>query len=94
LRRKVINDFAALPDVISTGQDIRARGEKIFSDSRRDAESRRRIFTIDDAEVYFALGENIREPVVNDLTAGRAYDVANEQDFQIGTFPPAEATSS
>jgi hypothetical protein len=78
LRREILDDFFPLPDVVSAGEDISARGEKILGDSRGDAEAGGRVFTIDDAEVYFALRENIREPVVNDFAAWRAYDVSNE----------------
>jgi hypothetical protein len=64
--------------VVSAGEDVGARGEKILRDSRRNAEAGRRVFAIDDAEIYAALREDVSEPVVNDLAAGRAYDVANE----------------
>jgi len=64
--------------VVAAGQDVRARGEKILRDTRSDAEAGRGVFAIDDAKINFALRENVREPVVNDLAAGRAYDVANK----------------
>ena len=41
--------------------------------------------------VFIALREDVREPVVNDLAAGRANDVANEWDFQGRTFPKETA---
>jgi hypothetical protein len=64
--------------VVSAGQHIGARGEKILRDSWRYAEAGSGVFAIDDAKINFALRENVREPVVNDLAAGRAYDVANK----------------
>jgi hypothetical protein len=64
--------------VISAGQDIGACGEQILRDSWRHAEAGRGVFAIDDAKLDSALREDVREPVVNDLAAGRAYDVANE----------------
>ena len=78
MRRKIVNDFPPLPNVISAGEDIGARGEQILGDARRDAEAGRGIFTIDDAQINFALREDVREPVVNDLAAGRANDVTDE----------------
>ncbi len=72
--------------MVSAGEDVGACREKILGDPRRDAEAGRGVFAIDDAEIYFTLREDIREPVVNDLAAGRAYDIANKQDFQIRTF--------
>lgn len=64
--------------MVSAGEDVGTRREEILGDSRRDAEAGRGVFTIDDADVDFALGEDVREPVVNDLAAGRTYDVANK----------------
>jgi len=64
--------------VVSAREDVRARGEKILRDTWSDAEAGRGVFTIDDAKLDFALREDVREPVVNDLAAGRAYDVANK----------------
>jgi hypothetical protein len=64
--------------VIAAGDDFDPAGKKILGDARRDAETGGGVFAVGDAEVYFALRENVREPVVNDLAAGRAYDVANE----------------
>jgi len=78
LRGKVLDDFPSLPDVVPAGQDIGPGGEKILRDPRRDAEAWRGVFAIDDAEIDLALREDIREPVVNDLAAGRADDVADE----------------
>ena len=54
------------------------RGEQVLRDSRRDAEAGRGVFAIGDAEIDLALREDVREPVVNDLAAGRADDVADE----------------
>jgi hypothetical protein len=78
LRWKILNDFPPLPNVVSAGENVRAGGKKLLGDPGRDAKSGRGILAIDDAEVYFALLEDVREPVVNDLAAGRTYDVTNE----------------
>jgi len=73
--------------VIAAGDYFDPAGKKVFGDTRRDAKTGSRVFAVGDAEVDFALRENVCEPVVNDLAARRAYDVANEKDFQTRTFP-------
>jgi hypothetical protein len=72
--------------MVSTSEDVGARGEKLLRDPRRDAESGRGVLAIDDAEIDLALCKDVRQPFVNDLAAGRADNVANEKDFQSGTF--------
>jgi hypothetical protein len=64
--------------VIAAGDHLDPARKKILGDARRDAETRGGVFAIRDAQVNFALRETVREPVVNDLAAGRAYNVANE----------------
>ena len=64
--------------MVSAGENVGADGEKFLGDPGRDAKPGRGVLAIDYAEVYFALFENVREPVVNDLAAGRAYNVTNE----------------
>ncbi len=64
--------------MIAAGDHFDAAGEQILGNARRDAEARGGIFAVGDAEIDLALGEDVREPVVNDLAAGRTYDVADE----------------
>ncbi len=64
--------------MVSAGEYVGTGGKKLLGDPGRDAKSGRGVLTIDYAEVYFALLEDVREPVVNDFAAGRAYDVTNE----------------
>jgi hypothetical protein len=64
--------------VVAAGEDFDATGEQFLGDARRDAEAGGGVFAVGDAEIDFALGENVRKPVVNDLAAGRADDVADE----------------
>jgi hypothetical protein len=73
--------------VIAAGDYLDPASKKVFGDTRRDAKTGSGIFAVGDAKVNFALRENVCEPVVNDLAARRAYDVANEKDFQTRTFP-------
>ena len=72
--------------MVAAGDDFDAAGEQILGDPRRDAEAGSGVFAVGDAEIDLALREDVREPVVNDLAAGRAHDVANEKDFQIRSF--------
>src|SRR5215472_3279524 len=51
LAGEILDNFLALPDVIPTAENVGARFEKLFGNSRRDAESRSSVFTIDDAEI-------------------------------------------
>ena len=64
--------------MVAAGEDFDAAGEQFVGDARRDAEAGGGIFAVGDAEIDFALGEDVREPVVNDLAAGRADDVADK----------------
>jgi hypothetical protein len=73
--------------VIAAGDYFDPACKKVFGDARRDAETGGGVFAVGDAEVNFALRQNVCEPVVNDPAARRAYDVANEKDFQTRTFP-------
>ncbi len=68
--REKIQDLLAVPDVIAAGDYFDAAGEEVLGDSRRNAEAGSGIFAVGDAEVDLALGEDVREPVVNDLAAG------------------------
>jgi hypothetical protein len=76
--REILQNLLAVPDVVAAREDFDAAGEQFVGDARRDAEAGGGIFAIGDAEINFALGEDVREPVVNDLAAGRADDVADE----------------
>jgi hypothetical protein len=64
--------------MVAAGEDFDAAGEQFVGDTRCDAEAGGGIFAVGDAEIDFALGEDVREPVVNDLAAGRADDVADK----------------
>src|SRR6185437_189893 len=87
LMRQVIEDFLAVPDVISAGKHFRARGEKIVGQPWRDAKTRSGVFAIDDGEIDLLLRDDIREMVVHDAPAGRAYDVSykkNSHELEVG----------
>jgi hypothetical protein len=73
--------------VIAAGDYFDPACKKVFGDTRRNAKTGGGVFAVGNAEVNFALRENVCEPVVNDLAAGRAYDVANKKDFQTRAFP-------
>ena len=84
LVREEVEDFLAVPDVVAAGEDFNAGAEKLLGEARRDAEAGGGIFAVGDAQIDFALGEDVREPVVNDLAAGRADDVADENYSHFG----------
>jgi hypothetical protein len=73
--------------MIAAGDYLDPACEKVLGDARRDAETGGGVLAVGDAQVNFALRENVCEPVVNDLAARRAYDVTDEKDFQTRTFP-------
>ena len=80
LLRNVVQDFAAVPTVISAGEDIDSGAKELFGETRRDAEARGGVFAVGDDKIGLALRDNVGEAVVNDLTPGRAHDVADKQN--------------
>jgi hypothetical protein len=72
--------------VIAAGDHLDAGGQQAFCDFRRDAEPGSGVFAVGDTQIDLPLREDVRQPVVNDLAPGRAYDVADEEDFQGRTF--------
>ena len=86
LVREKIDNFLAVPDVVAAGDHFDAGGEQILGEARRDAEAGGGIFAVGDAEIDVALREDVREAVVNDLAAGRADNVSDEENFQLWSF--------
>ena len=72
-------NFLPLPNVISAGEHIGAPREEFLRDPRRDAETGGGVLAVDNAQVDSPLREDVREPVMNDLAAGRADDIADEK---------------
>jgi hypothetical protein len=64
--------------VVAAGKDFDAGCQQVVRDFGRDAEARCGIFAVGDAQIDLALGEDVRQPVVDDFAARGAYDVADE----------------
>ena len=75
---KKIENFLAIPDVVSAGNHFGAGGEYFFRQARCDPETRRGIFAVSDAQVQAALRNDVRQAVVDNFPAGRSDDVADE----------------
>ena len=65
--------------MIAPAQDRDIRFQQFFSYPRRDAKAGRRVFTVGDHQVDLFLGDNVRQPIVNDLPSRRADDVSYKQ---------------
>jgi len=76
--REKLDDLAAVPDVVAAGEDFDPAGEQILGDFGRDAETRGGVLAVGDAEIDLPLREDVRQPLVDDLAAGRTNDIANE----------------
>ena len=90
LVRKIFHDFAAVPNVVAAGEDFNAQAEQFLSNPRSDAEARGGILAIGDAKIDLALGENVRQALANDASAGRADNVTDEKN--VHSFNLVQAT--
>jgi hypothetical protein len=86
LMRKVVEDFAAVPTVISAGQDVDTCVEKFISEARSDAESGSGVFAIGDDEINFFLCDDVSQAIVDDLAARGANDVTDEENTHGGSL--------
>lgn len=77
----VLEDLALVPDVVSGGDDMSAEIEDLFGERRGNAEAARGVFAIDDKKVDGMSFEQVREVLAYDVAAGRAEDVADEEDI-------------
>ena len=84
--RKKIQYFLTIPNVIAAGDNFGSCCEYFFCEARSDAEAGCRIFTVGDAQVYGALREDVREPVMNDFAPWRADDVSDKENLHSGGF--------
>ncbi len=76
----VVEDFALVPDVVAGGDDMGPEVEEFFGDRWRDAEAARSVFAVDDKEVDGMGFQQMGQMLVDDVAAGGAKDVANEED--------------
>src|SRR2546430_7844507 len=79
LVRQELQNFLAVPAVISAGEHIDSQFQKFFGKPRRDPESRRRIFAVSDDQIDLPLRNDVRQAIANDLPSGRADNVSYEK---------------
>ena len=76
----VFEDFFLVPDVVAGGDDVGAEIEEFFCERGGDAEAAGGVFAVDDEEVYGVRFEDVGEMFADDVAAGRAEDVADEEN--------------
>ena len=77
----VFKDLFFVPDVVAGGDDVGAEIEEFFSDGRCDAEAAGCIFAVDDEEIDGVGLEDVGQMFTNDMAAGGAEDVTDEEDI-------------
>ena len=81
--RHVLEDLFLVPDVVAGGDDVRAEVEELFGDGGRDAEAAGGVFAVDDEEVDGVGFEDVGKVLADDVAAGRAEDVADEENVHL-----------
>jgi hypothetical protein len=76
----VLEDLFLVPDVVAGGDDVRAEVEELFGDAGRDAEAAGGVFAVHDEEVDGVGLDELGEVFADDVAAGRAEDVADEEN--------------
>ena len=79
LPRKVIVDFALVPDVIAAGQHVNAVTEQFIGQRRSDAEASGRVFAVGDGQVNVCFGDDSAQLPGHNLAARGCEDIANEK---------------
>jgi hypothetical protein len=69
--------------VVAGGDDVRAKVKELLGERGRDAETAGGVFAIDDEEVDGVGFENVGEVFTNDVAAGGAEDVADEENIHL-----------
>jgi hypothetical protein len=67
--------------VVAGGDDVRAEIEELVCDGGREAEAAGRVFAVDDEEIDGIGFKDVREVFADDVAAGGAEDVADEEDI-------------
>ena len=67
--------------MIPAGDDFHAGRKDLLGEAWRDTEAGRRILTVGDAEIDLALGDNVRQAIVDYFSSGRADDVTDKKNF-------------
>jgi hypothetical protein len=78
---EIVVNFALVPDMIATGQDVQAVAEQFVGKLRGDAESARRIFAVGDAQVDFFGSDDVFQVPGDKASPRRGEDVANKQEI-------------
>ena len=76
---EVRQDLALVPAVIAAGHHLNAVAEQIVGEVGRDAESGRRVFAVGDDEVDLVMPDEGGQAPADQLAAGLADDVADEE---------------
>jgi hypothetical protein len=77
----VFEDLFFVPDVIAGGNDVGAEVEELFGDGGCEAEASGGVFAVDDEEVDVVGFKYVREMFADDVAAGGAKDIADEEDI-------------
>src|SRR5262249_26256707 len=77
---KIVDDFALVPDVIASGDDVNVQLEQFFGEGRCDAESGGRILAVGHDQVDFAFSYDSRQEVFDDRSSRPSEDVADEEN--------------
>ncbi len=81
--REKFGDFATVENVVAAGEYVNAGIEQFLCEARRDAEPGGSVFAIGNHQIDALRFDQIGEAVVNDLAAGRAADVSDEEDTHV-----------
>ena len=79
LVRQVVQNFFAVPAMISAGQHVDAILQQLVRQPRRDPESRRGVLPVGDHQVDLPLRHDIRQPVAYDQPSRRSHNVSHKQ---------------
>ena len=77
----VFEDFFFVPDVIAGGDDVGAEIEELFGDGGGEAEASGGVFAVDDEEVNVVGFKYVGQVFADDVAAGGAKDIADEEDI-------------
>ena len=81
---KVIHDLALVPDVIAGGDHIDVQFEKLFGESRRDAEAGGRILSVGNHQVNGLIAHDAGQAVFDNGAAGASENVTDKKNAHDG----------
>ena len=77
----VLEDLFLVPDVVAGGDDVGSEIEELFGDGGGDAEASGGVLAVDDEEVDGVGFHDVGQVFADDVAAGGAKDVADEEDI-------------